>query len=324
MDFIRENHRPKLRPVSRALLGAAYASAGNPQLFAELLRGVVDAENADRETGDNLNSTLRNRSLILLALTESNPGDPRIPELVDRLAREVRTSWWTTQESGFAFLALGSFFQQQQSTAQYSGMVLSEGQEIGRFDEKTTVFSGITGTGPLTIRMNAGYTPGAAFFNLSTRGIPTDDSFRADRQGLEIQHEYLNRQGSRLGDLAVEQGDLVVVRTRLRSLSGPVKNVVVSMLLPAGLEVENPRLKTTETLAWMVHSNLDPAYLDLRDDRVLLFVDLPQNKWLTSYSLLRAVTPGQFRLPPLQAEAMYNPALRATGRRGAMTVEVPR
>jgi uncharacterized protein YfaS (alpha-2-macroglobulin family) len=325
MDFIRQNHTEALRRTSRALLGAAYAAAGNPQVSQLLSSGISDVEAADRETGQNLNSTIRNRALLLLALNESDPADSRIPGLIDRLARDVTTSWWTTQENGFAFLALGSFFRQQEETAQYSGVVLVGGRELGRFNQETAVFNKITDNGTLTIRMDRGYNPGAAFFSLATRGVPTDESFSPTQQGLEIRREYLTRDGEALNKLNVEQGDLVVVRTKIRSLSGPVRNVVISMLLPSGLEVENPRLDTTETLPWMVNANMSPDYLDLRDDRVLMFIDIPKgNQWRTSYALLRAVAPGEFRMPPLQAEAMYNPAIRATGARAAMTVEVRR
>ena len=40
-----------------------------------------------------------------------------------------------------------------------------------------------------------------------------------------------------------------------------------------------------------------------------------------AYTLVRAVAPGSFRLPPVQAEAMYNPAIRGTGARGTMEVK---
>ena len=63
-------------------------------------------------------------------------------------------------------------------------------------------------------------------------------------------------------------------------------------------------------------------HFDLRDDRILIFTDLPADSWQEFYALARAVSPGKFRLPPVQAEAMYDPALRATGERGEMEVQV--
>ncbi len=96
--------------------------------------------------------------------------------------------------------------------------------------------------------------------------------------------------------------------------------MVIQQLLPSGLEVENPRLETTESLPWVTDANLAPDSLDLRDDRMLIFTDLPANQWRNLYSLTRAVSPGSFRLPPIHAEAMYNPALRASGPRGGLEV----
>ena len=61
--------------------------------------------------------------------------------------------------------------------------------------------------------------------------------------------------------------------------------------------------------------------MDIRDDRVLLFTDLRDDNWWTSYALLRAVTPGRFRLPPVQAEAMYDGSIRAPGERGTIEIK---
>ncbi len=197
------------------------------------------------------------------------------------------------------------------------------GKAIGKFTNKMVGFPAVTGggTGPIRIQMDKGYKPGAAFYSVLTQGVPTDDAFRPANAGLEIQREFLNRDGGAIDLANVRQGDLVAIRTKVRSVSGPVQNVVIVNLLPSGLEVENPRLQTTEQLPWVADANLQPAYMDLRDDRILLFADLPADSWQTFYTLVRAVSPGQFRLPPVQVEAMYNPSLRATGERGRMEVK---
>ena len=171
--------------------------------------------------------------------------------------------------------------------------------------------------------MDAGYQPGSAFYSLITRGIPTDAAFQPVSAGLEIERRIRSRGGGEVDLAAVHQGDLLVLETRVRSVAGPVENVAIESLLPSGLEVENPRLQTTEELPWVTASGLTPSYVDFRDDRIVMFTDLPANSWQTAYALVRAVTPGTFRLPPAHAAAMYNPALRATGARGTIEVKVP-
>jgi uncharacterized protein YfaS (alpha-2-macroglobulin family) len=323
MDFIRQKHAKELSAESRALLAAAYASVGNPRATQSLAASVGQVQEVQRQTGGNFNSSIRNRALLLLALLDADPKSAQIPALVDRLARDaqVTDSWWTTQEESFTLLALGQFLQRQAKQPPYSGTVFAGGKAVAKFKNQVVTLPPITGTGPIRIQMDAGYNPGAAFFSVLTRGVPKDDAFKPSNAGLEIQREFLNRDGGALDLKGVQQGDLVVIRTKVRSTSGPVQNVAIVNLLPSGLEVENPRLQSTEQLPWVTDANLQPEYMDLRDDRILLFADLPADTWQTFYTLVRAVAPGQFRLPPVQVEAMYNPALRATGERGTMEVK---
>lgn len=321
MDFLREKHLKDLRPESRALLAGGYATAGNPRAMQALLANVGQVAETPRETGGNFNSAIRNRAILLLALLDAQPQSPRIPQLVDRLARDARDiPEWTTQEEGFTLLALGQFIKRQSSFPPYSGAVLVGGKKVGTFTNQTATFTNVRGEGPVRIQMNPGYKQGAAFFSVLTRGVPTDSAFQPSREGLEIEREFKDRDGNPVNLSGVKQGDLIVIKTRVRSVSGPVNNVAIVNLLPSGLEVENPRLETTEQLPWVTDANLQPRYMDLRDDRILLFVDLPADSWQQYYTLVRAVTPGTFRLPPVEAEAMYNPTIKAVGERG--TVEV--
>jgi uncharacterized protein YfaS (alpha-2-macroglobulin family) len=322
MDYLRAKQAANLATDSRALLAAAYAATGNPKATGELVATLGEVETVERQTGENFRSAIRTRALLLLALLDAAPGSSRIPALVDRLARDVReTAWWTTQEEAFALIALGELYHRQAELPPYSGTLYAGDQKVGSFDNQTVTFSSLRGSAPLRIEMAPGWKPGSVFFSLSVRGIPTDQAFKPETAGIEIERDYLSREGSALDLADVKQGDLIAVRTRLRSVAGPVDNVVVVNLLPSGLEVENPRLETTEQLPWIKDANLKPVYLDLRDDRILLFVNLPNGDWQTFYSLVRAVAPGTFRLPPVTAEAMYNPALRGIGARGEITVK---
>ncbi len=322
MDFLRERHARNLGRSSRALLAAAYASVGNRDAVGELIDGIEDVERVQRAAGDNFRSVIRDRALLLLALLDAEPASPHIPALVDRLGRDAEElQRWNTQEISFTLIALGQLVSRQADRRPFAGTAWAGSKTLGRFSsDRTAVFAGVTAGGPIKIVLDEGYEPGSAFYSVTTRGIVRDAAFKPSARGLEVERQLLDRDGGAIDPSAVTQGDLIVVKTRVRSTSGLLPNVVVEQLLPSGLEVENPRLATTESLPWVSDANLEPASLDLRDDRVLIFVDLPPNQWQNLYSLVRAVTPGTFRLPPIHAEAMYNPALRATGPRGMLTV----
>ncbi|HEV7765853.1 MAG TPA: MG2 domain-containing protein [Thermoanaerobaculia bacterium] len=310
MDYIREKHADSLTFESRALLGAAYAAVGNPAAMNALLADIDNEENVVRETGADYNSTTRNRAFVVLALLDATPNDARLPRLAERLSRDILVDRaYTTQDSAMGLLALGQYFRMRKSSATYKGKLLRDGKVIGAFDGKTTRFTKLPTTGTLSVEFEDGYKKDAAYFTVRVRGTPTAASFNASANGMRIVRTLLNRDGIPLAGNNVKQGEIVVIRTQVVTTSGPLQNVVIQNPLPAGLEVENPRLSTTESLPWV--QTLDaPQHADIRDDRVLFFVDL--NGTATFYTVARAITPGEFRLPPAQAEAMYAPAFRAT------------
>lgn len=332
MDYMRKHFIGVLPPEGAALLAGAYGLLGDMKTMDKVLAAPCASASEQRETGDNLASPLRSAALRLAVLLEIDPDSGDVPRLVQQLTGLMKaTPLRSTQENGLCYVALGRFFAKQERKAPFSGTLYQGERIIGVFtSEKTLHKAEITGDEPLRIVMDTGYEPGSAFYSVMTRGVPTVASYQPAAQGLAVEQVYLARDGKSLPQEGVAQGDLVVLRTRVKSLRTPVANVVLQALLPAGLEVENPRLENTERLPWASAMGDTPQYQDLRDDRVLLFLDLPapsskpgegdRETWQTYYSLLRAVTPGAFAAPPVQAEAMYDPALFASGTSGSLTV----
>ena len=126
-----------------------------------------------------------------------------------------------------------------------------------------------------------------------------------------------------------------------------VSDVVLSFLLPGGLEVENPSLATSGAAAETRSPDREgdsegeeeadgedyaeessPAqrsglYLDLREDRLLLFLDglYGGPVWTTHAFTMRAVSRGTFTVPPLAAEGMYNPEINVIGKSAKVIIE---
>jgi uncharacterized protein YfaS (alpha-2-macroglobulin family) len=319
MDYIREHELNSLERQSKALLAAAYAATGNPKMVETITSGITDVDEVARATGDNYDSTIRNRSLLLLALLDANPNDPRIGTLIERLTRDIKDQYWSTQESSLAFVALGQLARQQHKLPTYSGTLLADGKAVGTFTGKTTVFRNIRGR-ELKVVMNGPYAPGAAFYSLATRGVKTAAAFRPEESGIEVTRTLMTRDGKPLDAAGAKQGDLLVCQVTVRSTNGKLNNVVVQNLVPSGLEVENPRLKSSETFTWISGEMSACTNVDIRDDQVLYFVELPANEKLTFYTLLRAVTPGVYQQPPLFAEAMYSRTNHAVGAQGTVIV----
>ena len=62
-----------------------------------------------------------------------------------------------------------------------------------------------------------------------------------------------------------------------------------------------------------------PRSIDVRDDRIHLFVDAYYNK-RTFYYAVRAVSPGIYKMGPVSADAMYNGEYHSY--HGAATIKV--
>jgi uncharacterized protein YfaS (alpha-2-macroglobulin family) len=126
-----------------------------------------------------------------------------------------------------------------------------------------------------------------------------------ESKGMKIRRTYRDENGNELLLGNVVQGQLVVVTLDV-DCTRPVDNLVVVDLLPAGFEVDNPRLQSRGRLGFTPPYNFEAAYQDFRDDRVLLFTTTGRSNMQFSYSV-RAVAPGTYDVPALLAEAMYDP-----------------
>jgi len=120
----------------------------------------------------------------------------------------------------------------------------------------------------------------------------------------------------------VKQSDvLVVVLKGKRKDQDPHQTLVVD-LLPAGFEIENARLAgsgKTDSFAWLGDLT-EPTYQEYRDDRYVAAIDLSDKDDFTVAYLVRAVTPGSYRLPGASVEDMYRASLRARTAMGQVTI----
>lgn len=158
--------------------------------------------------------------------------------------------------------------------------------------------------------------------------LPSAPEFR----GMEAFREIRDGQGGVIMDgtgrflRTVKQGEEVIVILHARAYEHSVDNVAVSDLLPGCLEMIVAEGGSAldaglDSIPGGTDAQaLTPDYAERREDRMLVFTSLGTGDGVFAYRA-RAVTRGEFTLPPLSAEAMYDPRLRAVGATGRMVVE---
>jgi uncharacterized protein YfaS (alpha-2-macroglobulin family) len=255
---------------------------------------------------------------MLDALAEVDPDHPSVPRLVKSLADDAAKNnrWYTTQDNAFAFLALGKIMRKQPA-GEYRGEAKIDGVSLGNFDQKDKKFDG-KDWGGKEISLSIDGT-GTCYYYWKAFGVPISPDIKEFDQELMVRRRYLDKDGKAINYDQVRQGDMVVSEITIKALAENLDNVIVADLLPAGFEIENPRLESRAGIAW-IKNTTRPDYMDIRDDRMLLFVTLPRNEQKKFYYALRAVTVGDFILPPVAAEAMYDPAKSSVANSGSVKV----
>jgi uncharacterized protein YfaS (alpha-2-macroglobulin family) len=315
LNYYRAN-RSLLTSDARFLLAGTYALGGQQKAFQDLLPRQFLPETGSRELDGSFSSPIRTQALALNALFTADPNNPQVASIARQLSRQVReANYMNTQESAFSLLALGKIARRVR-TSTVTGVLATGGKTLGKFDGKDLTVSNVANYQLLLKASGAG----ALYYFWEMEGISASGQVREEDNYLKVRREFLTRDGRPVGRAGFRQNDLVLVKITLRSAeaAGEVKNVAITDLLPAGLEIENPRLGPQREVDGEKAPST-PDYLDVRDDRINLFTTAtPEPKIF--YYLARAVSKGTFKLGPVSADAMYNAEYRSYNGAGVVRV----
>jgi uncharacterized protein YfaS (alpha-2-macroglobulin family) len=146
---------------------------------------------------------------------------------------------------------------------------------------------------------------GPLYYWWQSQGISSSGAYKEEDSYLKVRRAFYDRFGRKISGNTFKQNDMVVVQVTLeKSFSGAVDNVVATDILPAGFEIENPRIKDLPGMEW-IKDAATPVAMDIRDDRIHFFTNLNTAKQVFYYTV-RAVSPGTFKMGPVSADAMYN------------------
>ena len=294
--------------LGRAQVALATASFGLSQSAETWFAAAVPALGANRYA--TYGSELRDAAALVAVAAVLKPA--ALEEAAARLRRiAAEDSHTSTQEKAWMVVAAWELTRAAAATPiTVDGVAAPSGQ--GGFyravDPEELDGEGVTignsGDKPVTLLISVG-------------GHPATDEPR-HANGIDIKRTIRTLNGA-LADLNhLGQGDelTVVLEGGLAQSEFP-RRLLVADLLPAGLEIQGAIIDDKEYQALgKMHR---PEALRLRDDRyVAAITRLGGSSFRLAY-LVRAVTPGSFRLPAPYVEDMYDPAIQARGIMARMT-----
>ena len=294
--------------ASAALVRGGHAGEGAESLRASLADSAWLYQDSQLV---GITDTTSRAGMVLSILMKCDPkgNESAAAELATFLAGRIRKDgecWGTTQSNAWASMGLAAFAEYD-PPADPSGIMTAADRTRHDLAGKTThAFDLAAGANTVS---NTGKS------NLYIRTVVSGVPKQAQPSGgpIRLKREFFDENGYPVSSL--DHGELAYVRITADS-PDVVENIVISDLLPAGLEIEDDELATRMNTAGRIPPNLllkdrqQFSRTEKRDDRFLVFGTL----YGSAYAIytVRAVTPGKFSIPALHAEAMYDPDMNGT------------
>jgi uncharacterized repeat protein (TIGR01451 family) len=152
------------------------------------------------------------------------------------------------------------------------------------------------------------------FYQVVEEGYDITEPEKEVRDGVDVFREITHADGSVVKSMKV--GDTVTMKLRVRNLNPhPCPNIALIDLLPAGFTIEPGALTPGSNTV------LGTDRADLREDRNLFYLSLAGAKELSITYQIRATCAGDFVVPALYAESMYDRGINGQGLSTRIKVE---
>lgn len=306
-------------PLSKAHLAAALSLYGdNERAKAVFLDATGMSEQAAITpvsfSRSDYGSALRDAAGVLALAAETRPTPPIVPILTKLVVDEwAKKQTLSTQEQTWMLMAARAL---QQDDAGLK-IQLNGSDRTGAY--AATVPGEALLQAPLTVT-NTGADPISAA--VTTVAAPVEPP-AAGGEGFTIKRTYYTLNGEEANITEAAQNERYVVVLEVTEEAEWPAQLMITDLLPAGLEIDNPSLVDSAALTnfeWLAQT--DTAHLEFRNDRFVAAVSRSEgdNSPILLAYVVRAVTPGSYALPAASVEDMYRPQLSARTAAGAMVV----
>ncbi len=291
-------------PIAKAQIAAALAMLGDKaradRVYLAALNDLSPQPKFDLGRAD-YGSALRDSAAVVTLASEGRAPQRTIDDAVARVdaarALSIHTS---TQEDAWLVLAARAL------AKQINAISLAVNGETKQGTFYRSLRADELGA-PLAVS-NKG--AGAVQAVVSVSGSPLTPEPAAER-GFKIERSYFTLDGGPADPANAKQNQRFVVVLKMTEPDPQFGRVIVADYLPAGFEIDNPRLVSsgeTGTLSWIADA-VEPVNSEFRDDRFTAAFDRNERSrpvFAVAY-VVRAVSPGHYVLPQAVVEDMYRP-----------------
>ncbi|MGA8387610.1 MAG: alpha-2-macroglobulin [Pseudolabrys sp.] len=291
-------------PIAKAQIAAALAMVGDKaradNAYLAALDAIAPQPKLDLGRAD-FGSALRDAAALVTLASEGRAPQKTIDDAVLRIdtARTLAAST-STQENAWLVLAARALAKQLNSISLNVNGETRQGALYRnlRPDDLASSYA---------VQNNG---DGNVQTVVSVNGSPLAPEPAAE-SGFKIERSYHTLAGEAADPSKARQNQRFVVVLKVTEPQPQFGRVIVADYLPAGFEIDNPRLVSsgeTGALDWIA-DGADPVHSEFRDDRFTAAFDrvADASPVFTVAYVVRAVSPGRYVLPQAKVEDMYRP-----------------
>ena len=306
-------------------LAAAYALTGKMKPAEELVYNVETTVNPYSSMNQIYGSSDRDEAMILETLILMNRERDALQQAKVVSKNLSQEDWFSTQSTAFALMAMGRLAEKLSGTLDFVWS-WNDKQQPAVKSAKAVFEKEIATTpksGTVSVK-NQG--KGALSVDLITRTQLLNDTLPAISDNLRMDIRYANLNGTPLSVNDIIQGTDFMAITSISNISGTsdYTNLALTHIIPSGWEIYNERMVAPETENAAADGSGQSvskySYQDIRDDRVLTYFNLRRSETKVFTVRLQATYAGNFILPAVQCEAMYDVNVQARSKAGRTTV----
>ena len=322
----RMKEQPGLSIQAKWRLAAAYALTGKMKPAEELVYNAETTVIPYSSMNQIYGSSDRDEAMILETLLLMNRERDALQQAKVVSKNLSQENWFSTQSTAFALMAMGRLAEKLSGSLDFTWTW--NGKQQPAVKSAKAVFEKEISTSPKsgTVAVkNQG--KGALSVDLITRTQLLNDTLPAISDNLRMDIRYASMDGKPMSVNDIRQGTDFTAITSISNTSGTTDytNLALTHIIPSGWEVYNERMtvpeaEPQETTDSSGNVSGQYTYQDIRDDRVLTYFNLRRGETKIFTIRLQATYAGNFILPAVQCEAMYDVNVQARSKAGRTTV----
>ena len=311
MNRLRESENLSLQ--ASWMLASAYSVAGKKNIAKELVQSLRTDFTATTEADCTFGSPLRDKALAVESLAWADMLTEAVESALD-VSKAVGSGWYSTQEAAFSAKALAIVAAKSGSGTIDAQVTQGGNMEPVKSAKPVSLVKVDTGAGGIDLKNDS---KASLYATLVTSTVAAaGEKTLAKANGLGLNVAYTTLDGKVLNPTEMVQGTDFTATITVSNTSGvrDYTNLALEEMVPSGWEIFNDRLHGEGGNGGQY------TYRDIRDDRIIWSFDLPKGTSRTFKVKLHAAYEGEFILPAVKCEAMYDSRISACTSSGTAKV----